>query len=236
MIAGFIDSIAGGGGLITLPIFSIIFGPGPHAIGTNKIVATLGAFVALCVYLRKRKADFKRSITFTLWVALGALLGSRVAPLVPEKAFFWLLMMICPVILWVIWNKNLWIRNDAPSSSTTSRYSAVMVSGLLCGFYDGVFGPGGGTFMFLALMIFAKLPLLAAIAASKLANTCSAAAALASYYEGGYVHWEEGLMMASGVVFGAFIGATLATHNAARIVRPILLIVVSLLLFRLYRL
>ena len=240
LCAGFIDSIAGGGGLITVPFFTLFFGPGPHAIGTNKMSATVGATMALAVYFRKGHMDAKRSWIFAFWVGLGSLLGSRTAPLVPLQAFKWFLVVSCPLILWIVWNKDLWVDQELKAHTHPNRKwhflgePKVILSGLLCGFYDGIWGPGGGTFMFLSLLFFAKLPLFAAIAASKLANSCSALVAVISYASGGYVHFAEGAAMACGVGVGAFCGAQFATKRATRVIRPVLAIVAGLLVLKLF--
>jgi uncharacterized protein len=237
LLAGFIDSIAGGGGLITLPALSLVLTAGPHAIGTNKVVGSLAALVALVVYSRGGHFDWRRSFSFAAWVGLGSLGGSLVARSLPLEVFRWLLFGTCPIILWVVWRKDFWVAREEVVHPHLRVHAmlepGIILSGLACGFYDGVWGPGGGTFMFLALLFVARLPLLTALAASKLANTCSAGVALVSYAQGGYVHWMTGLPMAIGVSVGALIGATHANRRAADAVRPALVGVVALLLARL---
>ena len=239
ILSGFIDSIAGGGGLISLPALSLALGPGPEAIGTNKIGGTLGAAVALWVYYRKGHMDVKKSLTFVLWIAVGSFAGTWVAPVLPKWIFTYILMITCPLILWVVWKKDLWVQKELKEHPHSGRFKMglladpkILIPGLACGFYDGVWGPGGGTFMFLSLLFFAGLPLFAALAASKLANTCSAAVALLSYGSRGYVHWVEGISIALGIATGAFLGASFATKNAAKAIRPVLAIVVALLILR----
>ncbi|HUP57740.1 MAG TPA: TSUP family transporter [Bdellovibrionota bacterium] len=235
VVAGFIDAIAGGGGLITLPALATVIGPGVIAIGSNKIVGGMAALVALLVYMSRGHLDWGRSLAFTLWVALGSLAGSRVAPLIPPAWFPLFLAATCPLILWIVWKKDLWVAREASAHpKRRSPWDAALVgSGLACGFYDGLWGPGGGTFMFLSLFFFAKLPLMVAIAGTKLANTASAFTSLASYALQGHVRWLEGGVLAVGVSIGGFMGARHANKQAARVVRPVLLVVVSLLIVKL---
>ncbi len=237
-IAGFIDSIAGGGGLITLPTLKLVVGIGPDAIGTNKIVGTSAALVALLVYLKRGHFDFKRSLAFTVWVGAGSAIGSRISPLLPAWSFQLLLIFTCPLMLWLVWNKDWWIKVEVQAHKNhhlkpSFKNPRILLCGLACGIYDGAWGPGGGTLMLLGLLSIARLPLMTAIAASKFANTCSAATALTSYALGGYVHWKVGSVMAAGVCVGAFTGAQFAHKNAARIVRPVLLVAVILLVCKL---
>jgi uncharacterized membrane protein YfcA len=234
-LAGFIDAIAGGGGLITLPTLSLILGAGLPAIGTNKIGGATAAAMALFIYIRRGHMDLGRSFVFAIWVALGSLAGSRIAPLVPKAWFSGFLIISCPLILWVVYRKDLWVAREAKTHvSQRAVWKAltepsVVFSGILCGFYDGIWGPGGGTFMFLALVFVARLPLLTALTAAKLANTGSALTALVSYSVGGWVHWREGITIASAMAVGAWFGAHQASRRAAEVVRPVLVIVVSLL-------
>ena len=235
-LAGFIDSVAGGGGLITLPVLSIVLLPGAHAIGTNKIVGSVGALTAWIVYARKRPLPWKAALGFVLSISLGSALGSHLTPFLPPKLFRILLLIVCPLILVVVWRKDSWILSDDHSGPVRPKGRvlwATLLAGLACGFYDGAFGPGGGTFMLLALLFVVKLPLIAALGVSKFANTVSAGVALVSYGVGGYVHVKEGLTMALGMFVGAFAGSHWASRSAVRVVRPMLVVAVCLLLARL---
>jgi uncharacterized membrane protein YfcA len=242
LLAGFIDSIAGGGGLITLPATLLMLGSGTavaEAIGTNKVAAIFAAAVALVVYIRAGHFDWRKSLTFSASIGVGAFFGSLVGRFLSPQIFKFLMVVTCPIIVWVVWNKEFWVSREleehrrARTSKERGRaLSMVILSGMLCGFYDGVWGPGGGTFMLLSLIFFAKLPLLTALAVSKFANTTSAATALATYASGGYVHWRLGLCLGATVSIGALLGARLATKAASRIVRPVLIFVVGLLVVK----
>jgi len=228
LVAGTIDSIAGGGGLITLPTLSAILEPGAHAIGTNKIVGCMGALIAFCVYLKKHPLHLKKGILFVTAIGLGSFLGSLCSPLIPKVYFRYFLIGACPLILWVIWNKQLFIQE---ARHHVARALPVLFGvGVLVGFYDGFFGPGGGTFMLLGLLWAARLPLFEALLLSKLANTVSAGVSLVSYGIQGYVHVVPGVVMAIGMTLGGFLGASFASKRAEKAVRPALAIVVFLLL------
>lgn len=235
LLAGFVDGIAGGGGLITLPSLSLALGSGAHAIGTNKIAGTAASLIALMVYLRKGSHSWKNALLFSIFVGVGSVLGSRVTPYIPTSFFKYFLILICPVILFLIWHRALW-ENAKPQLSANPKvnFKTLGAVGLACGFYDGAFGPGGGTFMFLSLHWVAKLSLFTALITSKFANLCSAGTSLVSYYSMGYVHLKEGLWVGFGIAIGAGLGAAVASKHAIKIVRPMLALVMIILLIKIY--
>jgi uncharacterized membrane protein YfcA len=228
LVAGSIDSIAGGGGLITLPVLSTFLEPGANSIGTNKIVGLTGALIAFIVYLRKQPLNLKKGLSFILSVGAGAFLGSLLSPLLPKLYFRYLLIGACPLVLWVVWNKQLFLQEVKDHAKR--NLSSLMIAGVAVGFYDGFFGPGGGTFMLLGLLWGVRLPLFEALMLSKLANTLSAGVSLVSYAVQGYVHPRFGIIMAVGMTAGGYMGASLASKQAEKVVRPVLLLVVLLLL------
>jgi uncharacterized membrane protein YfcA len=231
-ITGLIDSVVGGGGLISLPFLSWAIAPGPEAIGTNKIVGTVGALIALIVYARKGHLLIRAGLSFCIICAIGSFCGSSLAPFVPKDYFKYIIVIICPIILYIVWNKDKFFSDR--NREHNYHWSIFFISAFLSGFYDGFFGPGGGTFMFLSLYLGTGFPLLTSIAISKLANTFSAFTALLTYAHNGYVHWYKGLIMASGMAIGSYLGATYNTKVDAKIVRPALTIVVILLITKLF--
>ena len=228
IVAGSIDSIAGGGGLITLPTLSTLLEPGPHAIGTNKSVGTMGALIAFLVYLKKQPLNLKKGLSFILSVGAGSLLGSLCSPLIPKVYFRYFLIAACPLVLFVLWNKQMFVQEI--KDHVKKKLSSLIAAGTLVGFYDGFFGPGGGTFMLLGLLWGVRLPLFEALLLSKLANTLSAGVSLISYGVQGFVHVRYGVIMALGMTAGSFMGARLASNRAEKVVRPVLVLVVCLLM------
>lgn len=230
-LTGLIDSVVGGGGLISLPTLSIAIAPGAHAIGTNKIVGVTGALIALIVYARKGHLRWKDGLAFCVVCAVGSFIGSSLAPYASKEFFRYLMIFTCPVILYIVFNREKFFKEN--ENFVKPHVGIFFISALLSGFYDGFFGPGGGTFMFLSLFLGTGYPMLTAIAISKLANTFSAGTALVTYAVNGYVHWKEGFIMAIGMAVGAYIGASYASKAAAKIVRPMLIFIVILLMIKL---
>ncbi|MEQ1878424.1 MAG: sulfite exporter TauE/SafE family protein [Bdellovibrionia bacterium] len=238
LIAGLIDSVAGGGGLITLPSISLVTGPGVEAIATNKIVGFTAAFVSFFVYMKNGLQSTRGGWTYALWIGTGAFAGSRFAHLIPPTAFVWILMVTCPMILALIWRRDFLLKLAPHAAGASADDVAMMpsfiISGLVCGLYDGIWGPGGGTLMLLSLLLLVKLPLLPALLISKLANTTSAGVALISFIQLDHVQWPSGLLMAAAAGLGSYLGAEFVSRQAARVFRPVLTVVMLLLLVRVF--
>lgn len=234
LIAGFIDSIAGGGGLITVPVFSILLEPGALAIGTNKVVGVVSTGVALYVYRRGGHVKLTGNWVFALVVGFGALAGAYSSRFVPAEAYKWLIAGMAPIVLWIVFRKEMWIKQSLRNHDHSHPDRRILLlAALACGFYDGIAGPGGGTLMFLSLFVLARMPLLTSMATAKIANLTSASVALATFSASGNVAWETGLVMSAGMSVGAAIGAGYAIKNATVFARFALLTVSSLLILRL---
>jgi len=235
-VAGFIDSIAGGAALVTIPVLSIVLGAGVQAVATSKVVGVAAALMALGVFYLHGHMDWKRGFAFGLWVGIGSLAGSTLAPYLPVAYFRWMLILLCPFLLAVIWQKDRWAkvaqREHQPSLTPLQVVldPKCIFAGIACGFYDGFFGPAGGTFMFLALVFVVRMKLLPSMAVAKLVNSVAGITALINYSLKHLVHWEEGFVMTVAVLVGAFVGARCASKGATKIVRPVLACVVALLL------
>lgn len=239
LVAGMIDSVAGGGGLVTVPLLSILIGPGSLAIGTNKVAAVGSTALALAIYVRGGHVRLAGNLRFAIFAGVGAVLGALTSPSIPAAAYKWILLIICPIILFVVYKKNLWARVASDGEiETGSRGALLWALGFVSGFYDGIAGPGGGTLMFLSLFLVAKLPLMTAMATAKIANLTTAGFALASFAATSNVRWDYGAWMALGISAGAAGGATYVHRNAAKqnvgpIARAALLIIALILLVRL---
>lgn len=233
LIAGFVDSIAGGGGLITVPVFSILLEPGAVAIGTNKIVGVVSTGVALYVYRRGGHVTLRGNWTFAGFVGGGALLGAYCSRFVSPEAYNWLIAAMAPVVLWIVFRREMWVKQSIREDHSHPSFKLLYAAAMACGFYDGIAGPGGGTLMFLSLFVLARMPLITSMATAKIANFTSASVALMTFAYNGRVVWSAGLVMAAGMAVGAATGANYAMKNATTFARFALLIVSTLLIIRL---
>lgn len=229
-LAGFIDAIAGGGGLITIPMWTLVLGPGAHVIATNKVTALVSCLVALAIYARKHPLPWREGLAFLLAISAGSFIGSQLTGLVDQRVFTWMLLALCPMVLWLVWSKERLFADRPPRPATPTRF---ILAGFLVGVYDGFFGPGGGTFMLLALLGFTHLPLMSALALSKLANSLSAGISLGGFALQGLVDWSWGFFGAIFIMAGAFFGARMASIRSTQVVRPALTVVVIILMTKL---
>lgn len=226
LAAGLVDAIAGGGGLLTVPVLLSTGLPPTVALGTNKLQSSFGSGTATWHYARGgavKLADCGVGIAATL---LGALAGAWAVQQLPRD----LLAAIIPILLATI----LVYMIARPQLGEHSRPARVGVTpffagaGLLLGFYDGFFGPGTGSFWTIAIVGLLGWPLLAATGATKVMNFTSNVASLGVFLLAGQVDFAIGLVMAAGQAAGARLGAHLALRRGARVIRPVFLVVVAL--------
>jgi uncharacterized protein len=235
LLAGFIDSIAGGGGLVTLPLLGLLLSNGADAIGTNKIVGTSGALVALIVYARAGHLRLRSGLPYVGAVGFGSILGSCLTPRLAPELLRSIIFIACSGILVLVVTKPWWWPTEARRIHRAQRPPLVLlIVGFFVGIYDGAIGPGGGTFMLLALLLFANGTVLQSLALSKLANTASAGFSLISYSLQGHVYLSYGLLVATGVGLGALVGARVALKQAENLLRPLLFVVSALLLWKMW--
>jgi len=231
LVAGFVDSIAGGGGLVTLPVLLAV-GLSPQvALGTNKLQGTFGTLSSSYNYIRKGEVRLASCLSGILYTFLGAVAGSWavqvIAPgfiqlLIPFLLFF--------VLLYTIFSPKLGYQDLKPKLSQNVFY---LIFGLGLGFYDGFFGPGTGSFWTAAYCIFLGFNMAKAAGFTRIMNFTSNVVALCLFIVGNNVLYKVGIIMALGQIIGARIGSDLAISNGACFIRPIFLTVVLLTIIRL---
>jgi uncharacterized membrane protein YfcA len=229
--AGFVDSIAGGGGLISLPVLLAVGLPPQLALGTNKLQGSFGTFSASYNYIRNGKVDLKEAllgIVFTfIGAALGAWLIQRLNPVFIKHLIPILLM---GAFIYTLKTKDLGFKER---QAFMEKRLFFFVFGMGLGFYDGFFGPGTGSFWTVALMVLLGFDMTKAAGVTRIMNFTSNIVALCVFIVGHNVLYSAGISMAGGQVVGARIGSGLAIKNGARFIRPIFLAVVFLTIIRL---
>lgn len=233
-LAGFVDAIAGGGGLISLPAYIIAGVPTHLAIGTNKLSSTLGTAVSTGRYLKNGYLRGARLLKLTCFAVgasfLGSSIGSRLSLLVDDRILRNLLIVVLPVVaFYVLGNRDFGARKQEPPLSTPRLYATVLAAALLIGMYDGFYGPGTGTFLLLLLTGVARFPIQEAAALTKVLNLTSNVAALATFLFHGALVYPLGLTAAAFSIAGHYCGSGLVVRNGRKIVRPVILLVLIIL-------
>ncbi len=232
-LAGVVDSMAGGGGLITLPAYIQYGLPINRLLGTNKLSSSLGTSVAVLKFLRE--LDFRKEFLFILifLAALGSFLGARTVSLVPPAMLRYLLIIaLPPVVFFIISRHRFGLSDHSENLGEAALLARGGVIAAAIGFYDGMLGPGTGTFLAVALTRFCGYDLLKATALSKLLNLASNISALVTFLILGSVDIKLGLAMGVAGMAGNYLGARFALKRGAWIIRPMLFITANALLIK----
>lgn len=231
-LTGFVDSVAGGGGLISLPSYLFVGLPIHLAAGTNKVVNAIGTGTATWKYLRSGKVDLHTA----LWAAVGALaggaIGARLALWCSEQVLQACVLAALPVAAAVmVWKRDLGqVGEDRWPPRQKAALSAVI--GLCTGTYDGLIGPGTGTFMILAFALVLRMDLLTASGCAKTANLASNAASALVWIAGGKVFWRLAAPAVVCCVLGNWCGARYAIRGGSTKVRRMIFVVLGLLFLK----
>ncbi|WP_137130122.1 TSUP family transporter [Rhizobium sp. FY34] len=223
MIAGFVDSIAGGGGLITVPCMLLVGIPPLESIATNKVQGPFGAASATVAYARRGHVDLKKQLPMALIAALGGAIGALIASHIPGRVLGAAIpFLLIGIALFFALKPNL------SDKDSTRRFSPALFAVTAVPFvalYDGIFGPGAGSFYMLGFVLLAGFGLLKATAHTKLINLGSNLGSLAVFAANGAILWKVGLLMGAGQLIGAQIGSRLAMRGGAKLIKPLLVIV-----------
>jgi len=228
-LAGGIDAVAGGGGLLTVPAI-LAAGLPPHvALGTNKGQSVFGSLAALVTYARRGSVDAKLArVTFPLGF-LGSLLGAAAVLLVPPALLKPVVLVLLPCAALTL----LLPRREPKGEAPTKRLWIAAALALVIGAYDGFFGPGTGTFLVIGFATLLHTPLLGASADAKVVNFASNLAEVLTFSLQDKILWKVALPMALAQIAGGVVGAQLALHGGAKLVRIVVLGVVAALVLKL---
>ena len=230
-LAGFIDAIAGGGGLISLPAY-MLAGLPPHiAIGTNKLSSAVGTTVATAQYISKGFMVWRLAVPAIVFSLIGANIGSNLTLLVPENAFLIIMLIALPVIaIYVFTHKSL--SNPFEPEITTRVWVVVLASAFFIGMYDGFYGPGTGTFLMLLLTGAAHLTTRQAAGITKAINLSSNVMSLTVFLINGTVLLPLGLSAAIFSIAGNYLGARSFIKKGDAIARPAIITVISIFIIK----
>lgn len=223
LMAGFIDAMAGGGGLLTIPAL-LLTGMNPVAVlATNKLQACAGSFSASVTMIKKGLIHPKMMKIALLFAFVGSVVGTILVQLSPpeflQKA---LPFVIGAVGIYTLFSPNLGKLETTPKMSQ-KLYERTIAP--LIGLYDGYFGPGTGTFFSLSQVVLRGRDLVQATARAKLLNFATNIASLIFFILGGQVVWVVGLVMMAGQLVGAYLGSHMVVKGGAKFIRPVIVVV-----------
>jgi len=231
LIAGYIDAVAGGGGLISLPAYLLIGLPPHSALATNKLSASFGAVFATVRYGRQGYINKRLAFICVPAALLGSYFGVKLSLLVPEDTFRLMLVLILPVVAWNVLRK----KKDMEAGKTPEELPwpktgiiCVLIS-LALGTYDGFYGPGTGTFLMLLLSGIVGLDLRSCAGTTKIINTSSNICAFVTFLFNGQVVFALGIAGALCSAIGNWLGAVSFGKKGAKLLRPLIIFVLSLL-------
>lgn len=234
LLAGFVDAVVGGGGLIQVPALFVLLPEVAPAtlLGTNKFASVWGTGSAAIQYLRRVPVEWRATWPATITALLFGFLGARVAAHFPPDVFRPLILALLIAVLgYTLMKKDLGALH-APRWAGHLQTALGFAVGAVIGFYDGFFGPGTGSFLVIAFVGLFGFSFLAASASAKVVNVVTNLAALGYFVTSGHVRYDIAIPMALFNVGGSLLGTHLAIRKGSAFVRRLFIVVVALLILR----
>ncbi len=232
--AGFIDSIAGGGGLIQLPALLIGLPKSETAevLGTNKLSAVFGTTTAAALYRKQIKPDPKILIAMGVPAFLGSAGGAVLASKIPTSSMRPMVLVLLIIVAVYTWFKPDLGKFENLRHLPKRRVQIAAIAGVVIGFYDGIFGPGTGSFLMLILVASLGYAFITASAIAKVVNVATNVGAIMVFGINGAVLWQIGIILGIANISGAVIGARLAIKGGSTLVRKVFLLVTVALIVK----
>ena len=232
--AGFIDSIAGGGGLIQLPALLIGLPKSETAevLGTNKLSAVFGTTTAAALYRKQIKPDPKVLIAMGVPAFVGSAGGAVLASKIPTSSMRPMVLVLLIIVAIYTWFKPDLGKFENLRHLPKRRVQIAAFAGVVIGFYDGIFGPGTGSFLMLILVASLGYAFITASAIAKVVNVATNVGAIMVFGINGAVIWQIGIILGVANISGAVIGARLAIKGGSTLVRKVFLIVTVALIVK----
>ena len=232
-LAGFVDAAAGGGGLISLPAYIATGMPAHFAYGCNKFSSACGTTLASARFLKNRALDIRTALLAAAGSFIGSGIAAQIVLLLDDRFLKRIVIVFLPVAAVIIFmNKGYGEENLSDRLGKTKKIFLALVIGLFIGFYDGMVGPGTGTFAIIAFSIWMKFDLKTASGNAKILNLASNYASLITYAVNGNVIWMIAVPAAASNVLGSYFGSWMALKKGAAFIRPMILIVMILLMLK----
>ena len=230
-LAGFVDSVAGGGGLISLPAYILAGVPIHGAVATNKLSSATGTLISTVRLCKNRFVDWGLALPCISMALLGSFFGAHVALLASDRILKIVLLPVLVIVAFYVLHKKSLDGNDT-EIPRKKQWLICGICSLVVGCYDGFYGPGTGTFLLLLYTGMGKMSVAKASGTMKIANLSSNMAALVVFLVNGAVLLPLGLAASVFSIAGHYLGAGMVMKNGSAIVRPIILVVLALLFIK----
>lgn len=227
-LASFMDAIAGGGGIISVPTYLLAGVPMHMALGTNKVSSGIGTAVSTARFIKNGYIDWKLGIPSVALALVGSFVGTSIQLMIDEVYLQYLLLIVLPVVAFVVLRQRQF-PEERGEIDRRKQCSIVWLASFAVGAYDGFYGPGTGTFLLLIYCNLAKMDVRTAGGNVKLVNLSSNIGAFVTSLRSGQVFLVLGLIGAVTSIAGHYVGSGLAIKNGSKIVRPTVVIVLILL-------
>jgi len=232
-LAGFIDSAVGGGGTISIPAYLLTGMPAHLAFGTNKLSASLGTTVAAWRFIKNKAIDLRTAAISAIGALIGAALGSQFVLMLDDTTLRIMLIIALPcVAVFLVFRKDKFYESNQDGFSKQRITALASLIGFGIGLYDGIIGPGTGTFAIIAYNALMKYDLKTASGNAKVLNLSSNIASLVTFIIAGHVLFVVGLPAALFGIAGNYLGAGFAIKKGTKFLRPMLFVVLGLLMIR----
>ncbi len=233
-LAGFVDSIAGGGGIVQLPalLIGLPNSPAAEVLGTNKLSAVFGTTTAAALYRKQIKPDPKVLIGMAIPAFFGSAAGALLASRIPTSSMRPMILVLLIAVAIYTWLKPDLGKLENLRHVPKQRIQIGAIAGAVIGFYDGIFGPGTGSFLMLILVATLGYAFITASAIAKVVNLATNVGALIVFGINGAVIWQIGIIMGFANITGAIIGSRLAIKGGSTLVRKVFLLVTIVLIVR----
>ena len=232
-LAGLLNAIGGGGALISLPAYILAGLPAHSAVATNKLSSSCGATVSTVKFLKEHLIDIKLAIPAVITAIISSAIGAKISLFIPEKILTGAMIVILPLVSIIVLRPSFSVdENDKQIEYDLKTYGTVIMASLLIGFYDGVYGPGTGTFLIIAFRMIAKIDVNHANGLSKIINWTTDISALAVFLFHSQIVFIVGIPCAICNMLGSYIGARLAIRNGIKIIKPCIIIMLTLLMIK----
>ena len=230
-LAGLVDAVAGGGGLISLPAYLIAGLPVHNAIATNKMSSSMGTTIATVRYGMSGFIPWKIALFCAVFAMVGSNIGANLALLLSDRVFKIVMLVILPLTAWYVLRGRAL---DGGREAFTAKKTTLIAMGiaLAVGVYDGFYGPGTGTFLLLGLTALGHMPLQEANGTTKVINLTSNITALVVFLINGKVLLPLGIVAGLFNVAGNYLGARMFEKGGAKAVKPVMIVVLVIFFIR----